>query len=216
MVVKILEKFCQCLASWQVGQWPLLCSHRTGAVGSRATPASPHHLANTFGYCLEVSLSRVSGCFCLYIHPHLCSGCQEERSSVAGGWVCAGVSSCFAPAPAHPTTTAASITGTHRLESKKLPSLLPTWWAIRTNLFLTTCFILVKDLRHLVIVNLSHNFINFTGVGRKSKPIWDGPQQTLHFGSSGKSKYCSLFPLSTRSLKPKAGNDYATQPISSW
>lgn len=77
MSVKILEK----ANAWQVdrfGHWHLLCGHGTGTVGLKATPASPHHLANTSGDCLEASLSRVSGCFCLYVHSHLCLGCQEE------------------------------------------------------------------------------------------------------------------------------------------
>lgn len=81
MSVKILEK----ANAWQVdrfGQWHLLCSHRTGIVGSRATPASPRHLANTSGDCLEPSFSRVSRRFCLYVHSHPCSDCQEEWSSV--------------------------------------------------------------------------------------------------------------------------------------
>lgn len=49
-------------------------------VGLRATPASPCHLANTAGDCWGTSLSRVSRCFCLYVHFHLCLGCQEEWS----------------------------------------------------------------------------------------------------------------------------------------
>lgn len=135
-----------------------------------------------------------------------------------GGWVCAAVSDCFATAQTHAPPLLPPPWGPTGWKAKKLPSLLSTLWAIWTNLFPTTYFILVKHLHHLVTVNLSHIFLLKMeyGVGRKSKPIWAGPQQAVHFGSSGKSKHCSLLPLSTHSSKAKAGNGYATWLASSW
>lgn len=104
MSVKILEK----ANAWQVdrfGQWHWLCSHRTSTVGLRATPASPCHLANTPGDCWETSLSRVSRCFCLYVHFHLCLGCQEEWSSVWNMWQAVGSALKFTTAlPQHSLT----------------------------------------------------------------------------------------------------------------
>lgn len=46
-------------------------------------------------------------------------------------------------------------------------------------------------------------------MGGQSKLGWAGPHQAVYFGSSGNSKYYTLFPHSTHSLKAKARNDCA-------
>lgn len=161
MSVKILEK----ASAWQVdrfGQWHPLCSHRTGIVGLSATTASLHHFSNISGDSLEASLSRVSRCFCLYVHSHLCLGCQEELSSVWDmprvPW--SALKSATALLQHRPTHHHYCLHHRYPLAGKLKRSLASRqpYELVWTNSSLSAYFILVKHLHHLAIVNLSHIF----------------------------------------------------------
>jgi len=75
-----------------------------------------------------------------------------------GAWVCAEVSNCFATAQSHPLPLLSPPRGPAGWKAKKLPNLLSTIPAIWTNWFLTTYFMLAKNLHRLAIANLSHIF----------------------------------------------------------
>ena len=154
MSIKILEK----ASPWQVnrfGQWHLLCSHGTGTLRLRATPAYPRHLANTSGDCLEASLSRVSRCSCLYVDSHLCLGCQEEWSSAWDMlWVVGSVLKAATTLPQHrPTHCHCCLHHGDPLAGKQKSSLVS--YQLYEQ-FGQTYFISVKHPHYLVIVNLSH------------------------------------------------------------
>lgn len=140
--------------------------------------------------------------------PGLPRGVVVSVRRAVEGWVCAEVSNCCATALTAPAPRLPPPWGPAGWKATKLPSLSSTLWAVWINLFLVIYFILVKHLHHFVIVNLSDTFLPECGVGRKSKPIRDGPQQDVRLGAWERSNTAVCFQF--HSLKAKAGNDCAT------
>lgn len=159
MSVKILEK----ANAWQVwtltpAMQPLDRHCRTESNTSFSTPPCKH----IWGPLGSIPQQGEQVFLPLHPFPSVTGLPRRVVTSVrhaVGGWVCAEVSNCFATAQTHAPPLLPPPWGPTGWKVKKLPSLLSTLWAVWKNLFPTTCFILVKHLHPLVIVNLSHIFL---------------------------------------------------------